>query len=237
MIKCRRRYPILIVGCGIALSFVCIPYLSSARAEGAGKTLTGVRFVYHSFTSQQMEDCYEDAPYLMADILHLRGRHGLSLEIGYLYRKGEPTLLPTEWNVLSTSLSMWAVPVSVNYLHFIREHRKDRTVSPYAGLGLGAYVGGEKIGAFATTLLKQWDGWTWGFRGSMIGNAFIGAHITPWSGFDAVVEVRWIQSGRGGNADLVESEDEEKFDAYLYPLVQRSSYDFTGWSVSVGILW
>jgi hypothetical protein len=184
-----------------------------------------------------MKDCYEYAPYLVADILHIRGRHGLSLEIGYLYREGEPVLLPTEWNVLSTALSMWSVPISINYLHFIRSYRKPRTVSPYIGLGLGTYVGGEKIGAYATTLLKQWDGWTWGVRGSMIGNAFIGAHITPWRDFDAVVEVRWIQSGRGGNVDLVDDEDEAKFDAYLYPLVQRSGYDFTGWSISIGIVW
>lgn len=201
------------------------------------KTLTGIRFVYHTFTDSRMDDCYGHAPYIMADFLLIRGRHGASFEIGYLYREGKPVPLPTEWNVISTSLSMWAIPVTVNYLYHINGYDRARRFAPYAGLGFGAFFGGEKIGAMATTLLKRWDGWTWGLRGSMIGNVVLGAHISPWHGFDAVVEVRWIQSGRGGNIDIVDEEDEPKFDAYLYPLVQRSSYDFTGWSISVGIRW
>jgi hypothetical protein len=199
--------------------------------------LTGVRFAYHAFTDSRMEECYEHAPYLIADLMMITGHHGVSFEVGYLSRDGEPVLLPNEWNVLSTSLRMWAVPITVNYLYHITGYDRARRFVPYAGLGLGTFFGGERIGAMANTLLKQWDGWTWGLRGSMIGNAVIGAHISPWHGFSAVVELRWIQSGRGGNIDLVDEEDEPKFDAYLYPLVQRSSYDFTGWSVSVGIRW
>lgn len=201
------------------------------------KKLIGVRFVYHTFADSQMEECYEHVPYLVADLVLVGVHHGVSFEAGYLYRDGEPTLLPNEWNVLSTSLSMWAVPITVNYLYYIAGYDRARRFAPYVGFGLGTFFGGEKIGAMANTLLKQWDGWTWGLRGSMIGNAVLGAHISPWRGFNAVVELRWIQSGRGGNVDLVDEEDEPKFDAYLYPLVQRSSYDFTGWSVSVGIRW
>lgn len=184
-----------------------------------------------------MEDSYEYAPYLVADLLLIRGHHGALFEIGYLYREGEPALLGSEWNVLTTTLDMWAVPLTVNYLYFIRERVRARSFLPYIGLGLGTFFGGEKIGATAVTLLKKWDGWAWGFRGSLIGNIVIGTNISPWQGLDAVIEVRWIQSGRGGNIDLVDDEDEPKFDAYLYPMVQRSSFDFTGWSVSIGIRW
>jgi hypothetical protein len=201
------------------------------------KMLTGVRFVYHTFTDSRMEECYEHAPYLVADLALVGTHHGVSFEVGYLYRDGEPTLLPAEWNVLSTSLSMWAVPVTVNYLYYITEPGGSRRFAPYVGVGLGTFVGGEKIGAMANTLLKQWEGWTWGLRGSMIGSAVVGANISPWHGFSAVVELRWIQSGRGGNIDLVDEEDEPELDAYVYPIVQRSTYDFTGWSVSVGIRW
>ena len=200
-------------------------------------TLTGIRFVYHTFTDSRMDECYGNAPYLMADFLVLGSHHGALFEIGYLYREGDPTPMPTDWNVISTSLSMWAVPVTVNYLYHITGYDRSHRFAPYVGLGIGTYIGGEKIGAIATTLLKKWDGWTWGIRGSMACNAVIGAHIRPWRGFDTVVEMRWIQGGRGGNIDMVDEEDEPKFDAYLYPLVQRSSYDFTGWSISVGIRW
>lgn len=201
------------------------------------KTLTGVRLVYHSFTGSEMKDSYEYAPYLAADLLLIRGHHGASFEIGYLYREGEPALLGSEWNVLSTTLDMWAVPITVSYLYFIRGAERARGFTPYMGVGLGTFVGGEKIGATATTLLKKWDGWAWGFRGSLIGNAVLGMNISPWHGLAAVIEVRWIESGRGGNIDLVDNEYDPLFDDYLYPLVRRSSYDFTGWSVSIGLRW
>ena len=207
------------------------------KASPRLRTFAGARFVYHTFTDSRMDGCYGNAPYLMAEFLVAKGHHGASFEIGYLFREGEPETLPTDWNVLSTSLSMWAMPITLNYLYHINRCEHSSTFDPYIGLGLGAFIGGEKIGVLANTLLKQWDGWAWGLRGSFIGNAVIGAQIAPWSAFDAVFELRWIQSGRGGNIDLIDEEDEQKFDAYLYPLVQRSVFDFTGWTVSVGVRW
>jgi hypothetical protein len=184
-----------------------------------------------------MKDGYAGAPFLMTDFLMAWGHHGASIELGYLYRDGEPILLPSEWRVTSTSLSMWAVPFSVNYRYYFAPYDRARRLTPYAGIGLGAIVGGEKIGARGTTLLKEWDGWVWGARGSMIGNFFLGTRVTAWKGLDAVVEARWIQGGRGWSADLDDTEEKPTFDEYLYRLVERPRFDFTGWSVSIGLCW
>ena len=77
----------------------------------------------------------------------------------------------------------------------------------------------------------------WSLRVAFGGHAIAGTRLRLTDKYNFVVEGRWTQSGKGSNMDLEEKELEEALNLTLYDAVKRSDFNFTGWSIHVGVEW
>ena len=118
----------------------------------------------------------------------------------------------------------------------------EQTFVPYVGLGLGFFLGFERISAhiykdqITGEPHSEWLDTC--YRHSFAGHAVLGATIKKSKNFCYVGEIRWTQGGKGRLKRLTPSAEElaqgwgEAFEDF-----QQPDFNFTGLSIDVGVRW
>jgi hypothetical protein len=208
------------------------PYRSGPK-ESAG--FTGIIIPYHSFTRSEMESGYDHYFGTVFDAVGFRGHYGAMVEAGYLQRDGAPRLIESKATIISSALDMWAIPFGGAFLYSMKNYEASSRVHPYIGIGFSFLLGGEKLSVSAKDLLERWNGYLWATRLAFAGRALAGAQIRLKDNLAAVVQAEWMQAGKGTRIDWVTDEDKKDAEKYIYEQAQRPDFDFTGWSIAVGI--
>jgi hypothetical protein len=205
--------------------------------EIGAEFLWGLRLVYHGFTTSDMKDSYDHCFCIMAEgVGWLRGRAGFRLEAGFLLGSGLPRPGNPKWYIEESELSMFAIPIGGTILYRVRKGEPPHVVSPYVGVGGGVYLGVEKLAAKASDGWESFEAHSRAFRACGAVHAVLGVELRQAQGrYSGVLELRWTKTGDGSTADLLPEEERKEFEETLFDAVRRSSFNFTGWSVEVGM--
>jgi hypothetical protein len=197
----------------------------------------GSRAVYQVFEASDMKDSYDHMFCTMAEgVGWLKGRAGFRLEVGFLSRSGLPRPKNPKWNIEKSELSMFAIPIHGTFLYRLRSGETPHLLSPYVGLGGGVYVGLENLEAKADYGGSEFEGHSRAIRASGAVHALIGVEVVRIVGpVSGVAEIRWTQAGDGSTTDFVPDDEREEYNDTLFDTVRRSSFNFTGWSVEMGV--
>lgn len=197
----------------------------------------GSRMIYHTLDASDMKDSYDHVYCVMAEgIGWLKGRTGFRLEIGFLTRSGLPRPKNPKWHIEKSELSMFAIPIHGTLLYRLRKGETPHVLSPYVGFGGGVYVGVENLEAKANDGFAIFEAHSRAIRASGAVHALVGLELKRiLRQVSGVVEFRWTQAGDGSTTDFLPDEERDEFDETLFDAVRRSSFNFTGWSVEVGV--
>lgn len=214
------------------------PELTEAGAE----PLVGLSLGYHVFTGDLMDEIYGG---LMEGFVYggfwFKNRFGFRGEMSFLGASGTPSIADTSWTISSSTIKMGAVSLGGTCLYSLTGDPTSDIFVPYIGVGIDGIFGAEKISAEASRIQgsteEEFGAEVWSVRVAFAGHAVLGTRIRATDKMRLAIEARWTQSGKGSNADLEEEELTQAFEATLYSAVKRSDFDFTGWSVHVGIEW
>ena len=198
----------------------------------------GGRLVYHNFALSDMPDTYDDCFLFVAEaVIWLKGRQGWRIEGGYVQRKGRSRLGNSAWNVTESELSLNAIPLHASFLYRLRTTEEQHLLVPYVGIGAGTFLGIENLAATATDTGNEggFEAHSRALRASGDIHVLLGTQMRFGMGVEGILEARWTQSTNGSTVDLIKEEEQEDYDSTLFKAVRRSDFNFTGWSVELGL--
>jgi hypothetical protein len=162
-------------------------------------------------------------------------------EMGFLFASGHPLQKDFDWKVVDSNLGMIVLAIGSTGIHEFNKEG-ERTFVPYIGLGLGFFLGFERISAH---IYKDQVGgeshFEWHdtcYRHSFSGHALLGATLKRSDRFSYVGEIRWTQAGKGRLKRKPLSQEEiaqgwgEAFQDFQHP-----DFNFTGPSINIGVRW
>lgn len=197
-------------------------------------------FTYRMFTGDEMSDAYDlcFGGYIHA-IWMGDSKEAWRIGAGAIIGEGNPIFPDTTWEVSSSELQMFMIPLEASFLYNLRERPLENSLSPYVGIGFGGFIGFERISVEMSRFVEgdfQWNETR--FRYVLGGHAVMGTTIKITEKYRAVLEARWTQSGKGSTVKN-EFSDEEIAEGWLEldKAVKRPDFNFTSWSVSVGLQW
>lgn len=168
-----------------------------------------------------------------------RGRVGLRGDVGLMLGVGKPIVLDDTWTINSSELQALVAPVSTSLLYRFVGEKEHGFLSPYVGIGIGGIFGFERIAVDVSRVPEgQFDWHDTKFRASFEGHALLGVLMGTGDGIRGVLEVEWIQGGKGSlkSPSLTEEELAEGWGEVVEDF-QGPGFSFTGVSVSLGVKW
>ena len=204
--------------------------------------IPGFAVGYMNFTESLMSDTYGGMISVQGYLGGwFKNRMGLRMELSFWGTSGTPVSVNPEWDVTSSNIKMGGMTLGGTFLYSLREEPRKSIFLPYVGAGIDGFFGAENIGATASRVTtggtEEFSADVWGLRAAFAGHVLVGMKLRLTDKYPLVLEGRWTQSGKGSNADMKDESMVEAFNLTLYDAVKRSDFDFTGWSIQVGVEW
>lgn len=218
------------------------PELVEMAVPEGQELISGLTVSFMYFTESLMNDSYGGVTNALGYVGGWdKSKMGFRLEFSIWGTSGTPNRVNPEWNVTSSNIKMGGFTLGGTFLYSLRGDPTKNIFLPYVGAGIDGFFGAENIGAAASrkrgSVEEGFEADAWGLRAAFATHALLGARMRVTDKYRFVLEARWTQCGKGSNADLIEKEKEELFDFTLYNAVKRSDFNFTGWSIHVGLEW
>jgi hypothetical protein len=192
------------------------------------------------FTGDEMSDAYDFCFGGYQHVTWMReSKEAWRVGAGAFIGDGTPLFPDTTWEVSSSELFMLMIPLEGAFLYNFKERPGEKSVAPYIGIGVGGFIGFEKMAVEMSRFGETGVEWSEArFRYVLGGHAVAGTTIKITEKYRALLEVRWTQSGKGSTVKN-EFSDEEIAEGWLEvdKAVKRPDFDFTSWSVGVGLQW
>ena len=196
----------------------------------------------HLFAGDRMKDDYESAIGFGA-----QGGYWSENRMGFwgTFTLGKATGTPARsdesWDVSSSKMKMYFTSVGGSFLYSLRKNPAKSIFNPFVGVGLTGIFGLDKVEASASrtveSVYEEFKEDVWSVRAAFASHILFGSRYRITDKVTFLVETRWIQSGKGGAAELKKEEELESLDIGLYDAVRKPAFDFTGWSVGLGLEW
>jgi len=191
---------------------------------------------YYGFAESEMKDPYGSCFGIRLGVVGwFRARSGFKVAAGYLSGTGTPRRVNPIWTIEKSKVSMYTIPIQASYLYRLRVRDDSRTFAPYVGAGANLFLGIDRLEATASSPTEEFEAHSNAFRASGGVHAILGSEIKLGSRYAGVLEIKWIQCGNGSTGDLLSEEDKALFQSTLYDAVARPTFNFTGWTVELGI--
>lgn len=193
--------------------------------------------VYYGLAESDMKDPYGTCFGFMAGgVSWFRGRSGIKAAGGYLSGTGKPQLDNPIWTVKESKVSMYVIPLQMSYLYRLRVPDDRSTLVPYVGAGVDVFLGLDRLEATAESATDGFEAHSTALRASAGLHAVLGSEIKLFGDkYSGLLEIKWIQGGKGSTGDLLTDEEKGQFGTTLFDAVNRPKFNFTGWTVELGI--
>jgi len=196
-----------------------------------------MRFIYHHFTGEEMQDAYSSG----IGLAFIEGKSinkdfCFGFEIGLLMASGTPVERSTStWVVDSSALIFVSMPMNMSLIyppHGVREG----SFRPYAGIGGGGMIGIQHMRAELSNIVSEVEAGSGEFLAAWTGEVFLGTEFGRWAA-SPFVEFRWVMSGRCRVSHGMSEEEEKQFNETLYNALVRPDGRMTGVQLCLGIRW
>ncbi len=196
----------------------------------------GLAFLYHHFTTEDMQDAYGHGFGLtFMRLQNLNRNLCLGFEMGVLWASGTPVEKPTSnWTVDSSNLFSLSVPINISLMYPPARGFRESSFRPYAGIGVGGILGLERMEAD----LSGYGTWVeihhGVFQSAWTGEVILGSEFGQGAAC-LFAEIRLLLSGRSNISGGLSDEEQEEADQTLYDALIRPEGRMTGGQILLGL--
>ncbi|MDI6804919.1 MAG: hypothetical protein QME58_13955 [Bacteroidota bacterium] len=205
-----------------------------------GQLKGGFQLSYLGFTSLQMKKAYKGAIGGSFGYYEWSGNYiGHEYLFGFIASIGKPAIIDKSWTIDQNRLVLMSFAFSYSFLWRFTGANPLKEFTPYFGAGGGIIIGSEKIYALASRTIDDEDEeineYSDALRGVFVCHVQCGSIFRIWKETYIKPEVRFMFSGKSAYGDW-KDEDRERLNAGLYKIMSRPDFQFTGYNISMTIL-